>query len=312
MDAFCRNPQRAPCADAPGTLIYRGADGERRIGVALRARGRWRRDTANCELPALFVRFDPATTAGTPFAGQETLALTTHCRESPASFEQYLLKEYLAYRIYNTLAAPSLHVRLVHIDYRDAANPGRGTVRYGFFTEHFESLAARQGGDVLAADDVEFADVDASRLAVLELFEYMIGNTDWSAVYGHNVVHVRGADGVITAVPFDFDYSGLVDAPYAAPAPQLSIESVRQRVYRGFCRPGMDWTGLFEHFRSRRGELDELARNVPGLAPRERDEALAYLGSFYATLDSARDSGKRIVQACRDSRPEEAKVASAR
>ena len=96
FDGSCRNPQRAPCADAPGTLIYRGAGGERRIGVTLRARGRWRRDTANCELPALFVRFDAATTAGTPFAGQETLALTTHCREVPASFEQYVLKEYLA------------------------------------------------------------------------------------------------------------------------------------------------------------------------------------------------------------------------
>ena len=83
------------------------------------------------------------------------------------------------------------------------------------------------------------------------MFQYAIGNTDWSAIKGHNVLLVE-SDGLVTPVPFDFDFSGLVNAQYASVSPELSISNVRQRVFRGVCNPSTDWNAAFAHFVARR------------------------------------------------------------
>jgi hypothetical protein len=126
----------------------------------------------------------------------------------------------------------------------------------------------------------------------------MIGNTDWSVVHGHNVMHVRSADGAVTAVPYDFDFSGLVDAEYAGPPPQLPIRSVKQRLFRGFCQPSTDWVALFDYFRSRRAAVAQLVEEIPDLHRAHRDRALAYLESFFAVLDSPERRRDSIVAAC--------------
>src|SRR5690606_2571982 len=150
-------------------------------------------------------------------------------REKPSAYEQYVLKEYLAYRLYNALTDKSLRVRLARVTYRDSRRRGRAVERYALFVEHFDALAARLGGAVVPPAEVRPTDFDPQSLAIFELFEYMIGNTDWSVVAGHNVVHIREPDGAVTAVPFDFDFSGLVNASYALPPEQLPIRSVTQR-----------------------------------------------------------------------------------
>jgi AAA family ATP:ADP antiporter len=294
---FCRNPGREGCEDARGTLLYHGAGGSVPIEVKVRSRGRWREDTGDCPLPALFVFFDGHTAAGTPFAGQTMLPLTTHCR-SRTSYEQYVLKEYLAYRIYNELTDKSLRVRLATITYRDVANPKNDTTRFGFFTEHFDSLAARHAAEVWRVDEVDVARVEPQELATLALFQYLIGNTDWSAVYGHNTVALRDAAGTVSVVPYDFDFSGLVDAEYAGPPPGLPINSVRERVFRGFCTPTPDWDLLFDHFGARRAVVFDRVAEVPELLPAVRKRVLQYLGSFFDQLESPQRRAS-IAAVCR-------------
>jgi hypothetical protein len=223
--------------------------------------------------------------------------LTTHCRDRD-SYEQYVLKEYLAYRIYNLLTDESLRVRLARITYRDAADPDDRTTRFAFFTEHFDSLALRRGARVSTASAVDLAYVDPRQLATMALFQYMIGNTDWSAIHGHNTVALRGIDGAISVVPYDFDFSGLVDSEYAGPPPELPIRSVRQRLFRGFCNPPPDWPALAASFMSRRAAIMELPASIPELQPEQVERVSAYLGEFWASLDS--ESGRaRIESACR-------------
>ena len=296
---FCRNPQGKDCADAPGTLRYRAGDGEEHaIAVSLRARGRWREETADCRLPALFVFFDAATAAGTPFAGERMLPLTTHCSDA-ASYEQNVLEEYLAYRIYELLTTKSLRTRLARITYRSTDDSDRSTRRYAFFTEHFDSLAARQSATVWRTDAVDADLFDAQELATLAVFQYLIGNTDWSAVYGHNIMTLRTAEGSVTAVPFDFDYSGLVAAAYAGPPPGLPIRTVKQRIFRGFCEPRPDWSAVFATFAAQRGAIAELPATIPGLDPKDQARALLYIDSFFAVLDAPERRTERIVEACR-------------
>lgn len=296
--AWCRTRLREECKDTPATLIHRAQDGTLvAVDVTLRLRGRWRKETGDCRLPALFVVFPyPEAAAGTPFAGHDVLPLTTHCRDA-GSYEQYVLKEYFAYRALNRLTEKSLRVRLARITYRDTGSGGRSLTRYAFFTEHFDSLAARHAAEVWRPQAVDVHAIAADELATVALFQYLIGNTDWSVVYSHNAVALRAASGAVSAVPYDFDFSGLVDAEYAGPPPNLPIRSVRDRVYRGFCAPAPNWPAVFALFEDRQPAIEALAADVP-LEPAQRDRVLAYVASFYGAL-AAPQRRAAIVAACR-------------
>ena len=295
--ALCRNPELLQCADLPATLVYRDAgDREQRVSVALRTRGRYRADTVQCELPALFVFFT-GNTRDTLFASESMLPLTTHCSRG-AAYEQYLLKEYWAYRMYEVLASKSLHVRLVRMTYRDASGRLEPLERYAFFTEHFESFARRQSAAVRSKQVFDPRTADAAEIATFDLFQYAIGNTDWSSIRGHNVLIVESG-GLMTPVPFDFDFSGLVNAIYATVSPQLSISSVRERVFRGVCDPATDWDAAFAHFAARRQNVLALADEIPGLETRQRARAVDYLEEAFATFASPDRRRTLIVDECR-------------
>jgi hypothetical protein len=227
------------------------------------------------------------------------LPLTTHCRAGARTYEQYVLKEYLAYRILNLLTDSSLRVRLARVTYRDPGEPEHATAHNAFFTEHFDSLAARHEAEVWRPKALDLETVDANTLATLALFEFMIGNTDWSAIYGHNVVGIRNAAGAVEAVPFDFDFSGFVDAEYAGPPPELPIQNVRQRLFRGVCKPAPDWDAVFAAFDARRTEILALIADFPGLDAAHRARALDYVEGFYAIIASPERRTDAIVAACR-------------
>ncbi|HEX7237942.1 MAG TPA: hypothetical protein VF405_13320, partial [Gammaproteobacteria bacterium] len=165
--------------------------------------------------------------------------------------------------------------------------------------EHFESFARRTGTAVRAKQLFDPRAADPSEMATFDLFQYAIGNTDWSAIKGHNVLVVEGDAGRVTPVPFDFDFSGLVDAEYASVSPELSISSVRQRLFRGVCDPRTDWETAFAHFAARREDVLELADAIPGLEPRQRDRAVEYLEGAFATFASPERRQTLILDACR-------------
>jgi hypothetical protein len=305
MDAkrLCRDPRRASCIDLAAALVYSDDDGiERRLDVTLRARGRFRDETGDCSLPALFVFFD-ADTAGTQFAGQTMLPLTTHCR-TPAHYEQYLLKEFLAYRIYNLLTDKSLRVRLLRVTYHDTSRRTEPLTRYAFFVEHFDSLAKRHDATPWKPDKFDLIQADAFEISLLDVFQYLIGNTDWSAVFSHNVVLIRDAAGRATPVPYDFDFSGLVDAHYATVDPQLAIRKVRQRIFRGVCRPDVDWSRVFAAFEERRAAMSELIEALDVTTP-VRQELRRYVDHFFAVSSSEPQREREIVNACRSARTDD-------
>jgi len=296
---ICRDPTRGDCEDLPTTVYYFDAEDNRhRTDVKLRTRGRWRRGTGNCAFPAMFAYFDEEQNRGTLFEGQKTLALTTHCQHAKRNYEGYTLKEYLAYRFYNLLTDASMRVRLARIVYRDSAS-GREYERYGFFSEHFDDLARRLGGERYEVDKLDPRDIDATELATLSVFQYMIGNLDWSVIVGHNIVVFRRHDGTLVPVPFDFDYSGLVNARYAVPPDIAKLRNVRTRKYWGFCRADIDWNGVFPRFLALRSDVAELVQDLLDGYPKEHRQTADYLTFFYETIESEKRRRKYIVEACR-------------
>ena len=165
--------------------------------------------------------------------------------------------------------------------------------------EDADELAYRTGGikiDSMGMPDSFFNDQQEATVA---LFQYMIGHLDWSVVALHNVVAFRRESGQIVAVPFDFDYAGLVNTEDAAAPPELGVRHVRQRLYRGFCRPGIDWDGLFERFRALEPEFSALLEEQEGIGARERRSARYFLDRFYRTIASETRRRERIIEACR-------------
>ena len=307
--SLCRPRESADCDFAPTTLRYTTAELETNtIPVEVIIRGGWRSLVRNCSAPLLFVRFDQGNTAGTPFEGQSMLPLTTHCgqglsleaaanRQSRSTWEQYLLREYLAHRLYNEITRLSLQARLVKIRYPNPDKPSRTIHNFAFFTEHFDSLAARSDAVRLRRGAFDAEQLNAQASAVMALYEFLIGNTDFSIVRERNTILLERS-GEQFPVPYDFDMSGLVDAHYARPAPTLPIDNVRERYFLGYCQPGTDWDALFDLYRYRKQAMLSLVGEVPGMNRASRNSSRRFLEHFFAVLENPETRRESITGAC--------------
>jgi hypothetical protein len=305
MDLFldtrelCRVEDKSKCPDVPARLSYPLNGQEENIQLLVETRGSWRLRRDICTIPPLFLIFPEEQIEGTLFAGQDVLPLTTHCSSKSGKTDDYVLKEYLAYRIYNLFSEKSVRIRLASIRYRKPEDKKLPKPHYAFFSEHFHSVAARNGTELWETEKWDTALSDPMEMATMELFQYMIGNTDFSSLGQHNMVLLRSKDGDLAPLPFDFDFSGLVAAKYAGPDPRLPLQSNRQRLYRGFCHPGLDWDALFRKFRDKRMRVFELIESTPGLSKRAQNSTIKYLKDFFEILDSPKKRKKMIVDSCR-------------
>lgn len=286
-----------------GSLALAGAAPETHA-IRLSARGLTRRQRDICQFPPLRVEFAQPPAAGSLFAGQRRLKLVTHCRDS-ASFQKHVLTEYAAYRLYNRLTPMSYRVRLAAIDYVDENGRSLGT-RPGFFIEDVDDVAARNGArEAGVGDRIAPSRLEPEAGGRLAMFQYMIGNLDWSMIAGpegdgccHNSRLIAPAGGTaLVPVPYDFDFSGLVDAPYAVPPDAIRVSSVRVRRYQGFCRHNAEARSFAVDLRGRRGEIEAEIGAVPGLDRRAAASAIAYLGGFFDRI--ATDQGiEEVLRSC--------------
>lgn len=275
------------------------AGAERRIAVQLRTRGHFRLKKSTCRFVNLLVLFPgkKEELAGTPFDGQKSLKLGAHCQNDDR-YEQLLRREYLAYTLLNELTPRSFRARLAAGTYVDSANGKTVATRAAMFIEHEDDMAARQGGRVREFRRALFDDVDFRTLDRMALFEYMIGNTDWSIYALHNVRLVVTDSAGVLPIPYDFDFSGLVNAPYAGPAPQLQIRSVRERLYRGPCRTWDELAPAVAEFTARKAQLMAIPGKVPGLDSGERRDAEEFLSEFFATAGDRGEAKRAFIDGC--------------
>ncbi len=271
--------------------------------IRLSARGLSRRTGGICDFPPLRVEFTRPPAATSLFAGQRRLKLVTHCKSSPGH-QQYLLMEYSAYLLLNQLTPLSHKARLATVDYTEP-NGKVSASRWGFFIEDLDDVARRNGlSEARVGDRISAAQLDGANAARTALFMYMIGNLDWSMRAGpqgegccHNSRLLSGGPALIP-VAYDFDYSGLVDAPYAIPPEQVKVRSVRQRHYLGYCRHNSQLLAAAAEFRARRPALEAVYSQIPGLEDRTRRKALSYLAGFFEDIATDQAVRENLTKDC--------------
>jgi hypothetical protein len=284
-----RDPKSA--ARFPATLTVADAT----MPVELSGRGHLRRMQRTCDYLPLRLSFTKKSTAATPFAKQEALKLVVQCAGG-AQWEQYLLREYLAYRIFNVITPRSFRARLARVTYVDRASGKSQGTRLGMFLEDDSDVAKRMEGRPVELERLKFDDLEMDTLMPMMIFEYMIGNTDYSIWALHNVVIVQRPDKSLHPIPYDFDISGLVNPPYAIPARGLMLKSVSDRLYRGPCRRQEQVDPIVANFNAKKEIIRALPASIPGISRESRNEARSYLDSFYSSIDSTKDVRGLFVQ----------------
>jgi len=271
--------------------------------IRVRVRGNSRKRV--CGFPPLRINFAAGGTTQSVFAGQEKLKLVTHCRDSDAA-QQDTLEEYAAYRIFNVISDVSYKVRLLHITYTDTDGllDENSFSRYGFFIESATELADRVGGQPVHVTGISPGSYDSQQAATVFVFEYLIGNTDWSLVAAdgddtccHNV-DLFDIGSIHHYVPYDFDLSGLVNARYARPDPSVGNSRVTQRVYRGYCVSTDALKNALSDIKARRVDILDVIKQLPGLSEKSLKKAEKYLDQFFAKANNVDKTARSFERRC--------------
>lgn len=266
--------------------------------VRIRARGEFRRGF--CYYPPIKFNFDGKGVTAPSFKHLDKLKLVTICKKNK-TYQQYIYKEYLTYKIYNLLTPKSFDVRLVNMTYRDGAGKKKPVNYDGFFIEATDMMANRNNAFEIEPERINSSMTARNLTTLVSVFQFMIGNTDWVINNQHNCKLIRSnefSDTRIYPVPYDFDYSGIVNAYYAIPSENLPIEKITERLYRGPCRSLSEFQEVFDLFNSKKEEIYSLINEFELLDTSNKKSMTKYLDGFYEIINNKSLAQNQLVEAC--------------
>jgi hypothetical protein len=290
--------ESAPWREA--TLTYQDSASKTvAVPVKARTRGVWR--LKQCQFPPIRLNFADKSSKETLFDDLERPKLVNYCRDTD-QYEQYILQEAQLYRIYQLLTPISHRVRLTKISYVDSASGKRDAERYAIIVEDPDQLANRLLAQVVKAKGASFADFEAPQLALAYIFQYMIGNVDFSFNGLHNTELLGTSDGRILPVAYDFDFAGAVNTAYAAPPPHYQMQSVRQRKFVGPCGISAEYPGALAVFMEKKAAIYALYSDKDPIGrlmdQRVARETLRYFDDFYDATRTPERATSNVFNYC--------------
>jgi hypothetical protein len=265
------------------------------VPVKVRTRGHFRRIKENCLYPPLLIEFTKKDAQQSAiFKEQRKLKLVMPCKE-----EKYIIREWLVYKIYNLVTPKSFRARLVKVKLEDNNKKKTVSTFYGILLEEEKQMAKRNKG-VIVERKLVSQQAEINAFLSMAVFEYLVGNTDWSVNYLHNIkLLARDSMGIATTVPYDFDHAGIVAAPYAHPAEELELKSVQERRYRGYCMKDMkEFEAVIEHYNRLKNDIYTLYTGCDLLEERYVKSTIAYLDEFYKTINNTKAWQREFAFPC--------------
>lgn len=290
-----------------GTLSYTSDAGETVVlDASFQVRGNWRLREENCDYSQLWIDLKRGQTPGTLFANQNRLKLVVQCKRQ-GRYADLLVKELQAYQMFEQFSQYNFDTRLVNASYVDSEREGRSRTHLAFFIEHQNRLQDRFGMEEVELNSIEIEQMNESQASLVTLFMFQLGNTDYSIKEGfegdeccHNSKLLLSDSGEYFAIPYDFDGSGYVNAPYAGnPSPAMGIRNNRQRRYRGFCWHNEALTGAVATMVEARDEIAAITADETRVNARTARSSSNYVEEFFEILTDPRSFSDEIVGYCR-------------
>jgi hypothetical protein len=265
--------------------------------VKLRARGNFRR--AECYFPPIKMKIKKDQYKGTIFDGNKTMKLVLPCKLESENNDN-ILQEFIAYKIYENISPYHFKTKRVNIDFTEQR--GKKTKNFqlkGFLIEDDKRIAKRHEGRVFERF-VHPMGMDHTTSVHVALFQFLLGNTDFSTAYQHNG-KLLYSDKKIIPLPYDFDMSGWVNPSYATVNTTLGIKSVQDRVYRGFKREQQYFDQVRKQFIDKKTELMEMVASFESQfsEPKEFQNMFDFMNDFYEVIESDSKFDKIIVSKAR-------------
>ncbi len=269
--------------------------------IRLKARGNFRK--GHCFFPPIYLNFKTDPIENTELGGYRKMKLVTHCSQSK-SYENYIFREYLVYKLYNLFTDKSFRVKLLNIKYIDTGKRNHNYEQIGFLIEPLELLIDRTNSVEINSDFVKSGNIIEDEMDVVALFHYMIANTDWRAKGGHNMKYIKSLTEMttrITPVPYDFDYSGFVNTNYAMPQEWTSINSITEREYLGYCRNNKEaYLRAIECFAQKKDSVYETIESFTHLNEKDKKRLVRFIDEFYWLVERPNVLMSIIERECRD------------
>jgi len=265
--------------------------------IKVKARGEFRR--TYCHFPPLLLNFKMNDSIEGEFSRIDKIKMVTHCKSGS---EENLFKEYLIYKLYNVITENSLRVRLLKVNYIDTFKDRKPISEYAFVIEPVDLFGKRTNSVEVKSTKLTQKNIKPEMMDRMAIFNYMIGNTDWSVPIDHNIIVMAQASsdrpdlGMI--LPYDFDYSGLINTSYAIPYDGLGIKSVLERRYVGICRSKEVFINALNEFAEKKEELYKVINDFPFLKEKSKKRMIIYLDGFFNGIDKRNTLVYNLLEGC--------------
>jgi hypothetical protein len=268
------------------------------LGMDAKVKTRGHMRLSICTYPPLKLKIDKNDLADHACSDLNEMDIVHPCHNGD-EYDQLLLREYLAYKIYEVITPYSFQTRLIRLHYVNSDQSEAHDPTYAFLVENEEEFVSRFGAKRYNSATISRNAIEREAYLRMSLFQFMIGNTDWHMPSRHNLdfVGIPGHPLLIT-IPFDFDYSGLVSAPYAAHHESIKLSSVEVRYYQGWCEPIADVEAQIKYFLEKKEEIMALPKTIEGLDAKSLEHVQSYLEDFYAILENPKKLENQVIRHC--------------
>ena len=294
IKGFIKNKDAEEYMDAK--IAYKTSAGDSvHKNVKIRARGYVRKRI--CYLPPIRIDFDDEDYQVDLFDSFGKVKLVSTCKVA-ANHEQFVIKEYLSYKIYEKITDISLKTYYLKVNFIDSQGKKKPFTSYSFILEDIDDLAERNNAIEVENMGLLEAQLDRPTMNLFAMYQYLISNVDWHIPSLHNVKLIKSNDHrkpLPMPVPYALDYCGIVNTNYAIPQPRVPIESLTQRYWMGTCLTEEEFSTVTATFLEKKDEIIRMFEECESLDKIHRNTAVKFIKQYYTIIEKSEQQAMRTI-----------------